>query len=169
MKNIIYNEDKLTDKDINRLVKRAKLLLINSNDEFLLCHSGGAYHILGGHVDNNESDVECILREAKEEAGLTIRNLDFKPIMQIIYYCKDHPKLGINSKYIANYYYQKSDLMPHMEKTHLTIEEINENFVIEQIAKDKVLDILNAEYIKNGKQNVMRDTIQVITEYLKNN
>lgn len=169
MKKIVYNEDKLKDNDINRLVKRAKLLLIDSNDEFLLCHSGGAYHILGGHVDNDESDIECIVREAKEEAGITINNLDFNYFMQIIYYCKDYPDKGTNTKYIANYYYQKSDLKPHMERSNLTEEEINEHFIIKKIPRDKVLEVLNEEYIKHGKQNVMRDTINVITEYLKNN
>jgi hypothetical protein len=33
MKEIIYNEDKLKDEEIHDWVKRAKVLVVNSNDE----------------------------------------------------------------------------------------------------------------------------------------
>ena len=169
MKEIVFNESNLMDSEINRLVKRAKLLLISPNNEFLLCYSSGTYHILGGHVDGDETNIECIVREVKEEAGMDIIDTNFTPIVRLIYYCKDYPEVGTNSKYVADYYYQKTAMQPHMENAHLTEDEKSGHFCIKKIPKDKILDILKQEYQITSRKNVMRDTILVIKEYLKSN
>ena len=36
MKEILYNYDKLEEKDINKVVRRAKVLIMNPKDEFLV-------------------------------------------------------------------------------------------------------------------------------------
>ena len=45
----------LNDTDINREVKRAKALIVNSNDEVMLVFSHNTYFLVGGHVEENES------------------------------------------------------------------------------------------------------------------
>lgn len=54
MKKIFYNEDNLNEKDINNSVKRAKLLIINSNNEILLGYGHNTYQIIGDHIEDNE-------------------------------------------------------------------------------------------------------------------
>ena len=70
MKEIIYNDNNLKDEDIHEWVKRAKILVVNSKDEVLIVHTDDSYYLLGGHVDGDESDNECLIREIREEAGL---------------------------------------------------------------------------------------------------
>ena len=50
MKTILYNYDNLQEQDINRVVRRAKILIINSNDEILFAHSNNNYFFVGGRV-----------------------------------------------------------------------------------------------------------------------
>ena len=86
MKEIIYNEDKIKDEEIHEWVKRAKLLVVNSKDELLLAHTDDSYYLLGGHVDGDESDNECLIREIREEAGILYDPKVSEPFISIKYY-----------------------------------------------------------------------------------
>ena len=123
MKKIFYNEDNLNERDINNSVKRAKMLIINSNNEILLGYGHNTYQIIGGHVEENESYDECVIREVEEETGIVIPFEERTPFFQIMYYCKDYPNEGLNSEYIINYYSINSDLKPDLEHINLTDNE----------------------------------------------
>ena len=72
MKKIVYNEDDLERKDINKIVRRAKVLIVNSKDELLLAYSHKNYFLVGGHAEENESYDDCIVREVREEIGIEL-------------------------------------------------------------------------------------------------
>lgn len=167
MKKIFYNEDNLNEKDINNSVKRAKMLIINSNNEILLGYGHNTYQIIGGHVEDNESYDECIVREVKEETGIELPLEKREPFLQIVYYCKDYPKEKLNSEYIINYYSINSDLKPDIDKINLTDNEKEGLFEFRYVSLDNVLDELNnnLEICKN--KNTVKDTIKVVEVYLE--
>ena len=166
MKQIIINESNLTEEEINKTVLRAKLLIINSKDEILLGYGNNNYQILGGHLEENETFDECIVREIKEEAGITIKEEKRSPILTIIYMCKDYPNIGDNTKFLANYYIIKSDLKPNLEEVNLTENELEGLFELRYIHKDKIIEELNNSLKTCSNENVVKDTIEVIKEYL---
>ena len=55
MKQIITNKYNLTDSDMTEIVKRVKILIINSKNEILLAYSHNDYQFPGGHVEENET------------------------------------------------------------------------------------------------------------------
>ena len=167
MKRIIYNEDNLSDNDINNVVYRAKALIINSNDEILFGYGNNNYQFPGGHLEEWESLDECLVREVKEETGIDIPVLKRVPFISIIYYNKDYPEVGINSKYIANYYSIKTDLKPNMSNTDLTEDEKEGSFQLRYINKNDALKQLNESLKTCTRENVVKDTIRVVKEYLK--
>ena len=164
---IIYNDDSIKETEINRVVKRAKVVIENSNNEVLLCFCHNNYYLLGGHVDNDESDMECLHRELLEEAGVDINFNKLIPFVTIKYFIKDYPSDDVNSLYIANYYSYKMDLIPNLDNLNLTEDEKDGNFEIQYIHRDKVLNILNEALEFATRKNVVNDTIEVIEEYLK--
>ena len=166
MKQIIINESNLKEEEINKTVLRAKLLIINSKDEILLGYGYNNYQILGGHLEENETFDECIVREIKEEAGITIKEEKRSPILTIIYMCKDYPNIGDNTKFLANYYIIKSDLKPNLEEVNLTENELEGLFELRYIHKDKIIEELNNSLKTCSNENVVKDTIEVIKEYL---
>lgn len=167
MKTIIYNYDNLQEQDINRLVRRAKILIINSADEILFAHSNDNYFFVGGRVEENERFDEAIVRETKEETGIDLLLEKREPFFTIIYMNKDYPSSGVNTKSVANYYLVKCDIKPDLSKIALTEEEKLANFKLVYIDKDKVLEELTncLEFCSN--KNVVMDTIEVVKEYLK--
>lgn len=167
MKTILYNYDNLKEQDINRLVRRAKVLIINSNDEILFAHSNNNYFFVGGRVEENETFDEGIIREVKEETGIDLPLGKREPFFTITYMNKDYPSEGINTKSVANYYIIKCDTKPDLSNVSLTNEEKVSNFKLVYINKDKVIEELNNSLETCSNKNVVRDTMEVVKEYLK--
>ncbi len=167
MREIIINEHNLEDKDVNAVVKRAKLVVENSKGELLLVKCHRNCYLIGGHVDGDETDNETLIRETREEAGVDIDINVTEPFYRIVYYTKDYPEVGTNTKYIANYYSIIYDLEPDYDNLDLTGDEAAGDFHLEYIPKDKILDEINEIYKTCIRKNVVKDTLDVIEEYLK--
>ena len=93
MKKII-NPHNLTDDMMDDIISRVKILPINQNNEILLCKVNGIYHFIGGHIEQNETQVECLKRELNEETGIedinelcSLLNLSDEDRENIIYCC----------------------------------------------------------------------------------
>lgn len=160
---VIHNEDNLTLNDANRVTRRAKLIVENNNDEILICHMGVKYFLIGGHIDNDESDEECLVREVAEESGVTLNFSNILPIASSNYINKDYPKNGDITYTNTNYYAIKYDLVPNIELQNLTEEEKKENFKLMCIPKNEVIN-----FLENNKEinATLSDTIMAIKVYL---
>ena len=72
--------------------KLTTLCYIEKDDSYLILHRVSKKHDvnkdkwigIGGHFEENESPEECLLREAKEETGLTLTNWSFRGIVTFI-------------------------------------------------------------------------------------
>ena len=160
---VIHNEDNLTLNDANRVTRRAKLIVENNNDEILICHMGVKYFLIGGHIDNDESDEQCLTREVAEESGVTLDFSNILPIASSNYINKDYPKNGDITYTNTNYYAIKYDLVPNIEIQNLTEEEKKENFKLMYIPKNEVIN-----FLENTKEinATLSDTIMAIKVYL---
>ena len=166
MANIVYNYDSLFEKDVNNVVKRAKLIILNSQDEIAICYSHKNYFLLGGHVEEGESDYECLKREIKEEAGIDIDFEIDSPLLTITYYNKDYPKIGMNTKSVANYYVINKDIDVNSDTALLTTDEKSGNFEIRFIKKNEVCNVIR-ESLKDGANTaVVSDTLKICEIYL---
>lgn len=167
MKEIIYNYDNLEEREMNKLVERAKILIVNSKDEIMLAYSHKNYFLVGGHVEENESLEECLKREVKEETGIDLPDEERKPFFVIKYLCKDYPNKSDNTKYITSYFSIKSDLQPDMSQVELTESEKEGSFHLEFIPKDEIVTRLEESLSTCTKEVVVRDTLDAVKEYLK--
>ena len=160
---VIHNEDNLTLNDANRVTRRAKLIVENNNDEILICHMGVKYFLIGGHIDNDESDEQCLTREVAEESGITLNFSNILPIASSNYINKDYPKNGDITYTNTNYCAIKYDLVPNIEMQNLTEEEKKENFKLMYIPKNEVIN-----FLENTKEinATLSDTIMAIKVYL---
>ena len=160
---VIHNEDNLTLNDANKVTLRAKLIVENNNDEILICHMGVKYFLIGGHIDNDESDEQCLTREVAEESGVTLNFSNILPIASSNYINKDYPQNGVITYTNTNYYAIKYDLVPNIEMQNLTEEEKKENFKLMYIPKNEVIN-----FLENTKEinATLSDTIMAIKVYL---
>ena len=78
MKEIIDNKYNIFENEVTEIVKRVKVLLINSNNELLLAYSNNCYQFPGGHVEDGESLLNAVYREIKEETGIVLNDNNIK-------------------------------------------------------------------------------------------
>ena len=84
--------------------KLTTLCYIEKGDSYLMLHRVSKKHDvnkdkwigIGGHFEENESPEECLLRDAKEETGLTLTSWKFRGIVTFI-------SEGWNTEYMCLY------------------------------------------------------------------
>lgn len=87
-------------KERTRLVAAAYLVLIKDDKILLLRrfntgYEDGNYSMVAGHLDGNESFLDCTIREAKEEAGIIIERADLKVVHAMHRKVHDHERIDI--------------------------------------------------------------------------
>lgn len=162
---IIHNDQNLTLNEVTKVVRRAKVIIENSNGEILLCFLNNNYFLVGGHVENNETDEVTLIREIKEETGVTINFKENFPIANVSYINKDYPEKNMITYTSSNYYYIKCDLIPDKENINLTQEELSGNFELIYIQKKEILKFLKNSMKKCTRKGTLHDTIFAIETY----
>ena len=57
MKTLIFNESNLQEKDIDEIVTRVKVFLVNNKNELNYAISNGGMQLPGGHVESGEEYI----------------------------------------------------------------------------------------------------------------
>lgn len=167
MKEIIYNYDGLLDSDITETVVRTKALIIN-DDNLVIGNENNVYQFPGGHLKDDESFHDCLIREIKEETGINVLDSQIKgPFMKVTYLNKDWPKKGINRKSEIYYYIVLTKEKPDLTKTNYTESEKKKNFKIESLKLEDAVNIINKNIQTNDMNKIISpDMISAIYEYL---
>src|ERR1035437_4942331 len=116
-------------------------LVIIQDNKILLCHPTGSrwqhtYSIPKGHIEDNETSLECAIRETEEETGLkmSVLNIDFDEQETINY----HDKNGEIYKKI-HYFVVRPTEEIILDKNKLQSEEIDwANFLTKEEAEERI-------------------------------
>ena len=153
-----YNEDNLKEDEIDSVVTRVKVYLINSKHKILAVHSNGGIQLPGGHVESCEDYLNAVIREIREETGIELSSNDkCVPFFEINHYIKNYRNQGINRIAKMVYYYVFTDKPYTKGKTHLTKHEMESNFEI------VAMTLKNFE---RGLKDVEKDNSQAINRII---
>lgn len=163
MKKIIINKSNLKESNITEIVKRVKMLIINSNNEILLGYSYHDYQFPGGHVEDGESLIEAMNRELLEETGIKLDIKNKKPFAIFIGYYKDWPKKDNNRKIEIYYYIIKTDKKPNLNNTLYTESEKAGGFELRYIPIEKLITELKDNALKYGdKKGIAKEMLELL-------
>ena len=170
MKDIITNKHNLKEEDITEVVKRVKILLINSKNEILLGYSHHDYQFPGGHVENGEELIQTVNREIKEETGIDLKLKNIEPFARTLGYYKDWPEEGKNRKIEIYYYEVRTDEKPNLNNTSYTENEKEGNFELRYIPLEIVEEELKKNTAEYGdKKGITREMLELFKIYKNNN
>lgn len=152
MNNIIINEDKLNNNDIEVVSNKVRAILVDGH-KLLIANYGGVYLLPGGSIENGESKDNAIIRELKEEIGIDYSINELEYILTLNYYQKHYPvrhdnfknRLSITNFYLGNY--RGIDLC----KINRTAKEIRDGFSLRLVDYDN-LDMLISENSSNPRK-----------------
>lgn len=166
MKELITNKYNLKEEEMTEVVKRVKILIINSNNEILLGYSHNDYQFPGGHVEDNEELIETVNREIKEEMGIELNLNYIEPFARKSGYYKDWPEEGKNRKIEIYYYEVKTDEKPNLNNTSYTEHEKEGNFELRYIPLSKVEEELEKNINEYGdKKGIGKEMLELFKVY----
>jgi len=166
MKTIIYNNDSLTEEEINRRVIRVKALIINSKSELLIGYSHDTYQFVGGHIEENEDLIEGLIREVEEEAGIRLKKEEIQPFFLRKKYLRNYPKESDNSCYEYYYYVVYSNRLPDLTKVNYTESEIIGRFELRYISLNELeKELEENKKVSEATKIVEEENLEAISIY----
>ena len=144
MKEVIYNYDNLKENEIDEIVIRCKGLIINNKNEIMLGYCHNTYQFPGGHLEENETLLDCLKREVKEEIGIELNDEEINKniIEKNTHYTRNYCNSNKNRKNEIYYYVIKTNKLPNINNSHLDKNEIDGNYIVKMININDVEQIL---------------------------
>lgn len=157
MKELIIDNDNIKNERIDEEVTRVKVLIVNDKNEILLVNCYNEYQFPGGHLEENETPEEGLIREIKEETGANTKIEDYNLFMVIKDYTKNYRETNKNRcnkiiYYILNKHYDIS-----LENSSFSDYEKKGDFRLELVHLDKVEDLL----IESSKTHLIAKIIAI--------
>lgn len=170
IKEKLYNTDNLTKEDITETVTRVKMILVNSKNQVLLGFSHKTYQFPGGHLEEGETLVDCVIREVKEETGIELTLNEAEPFFVLRHYSKNYCDSGENRNSEIYYYAIKTDAKYDLSKMNYTDYEKEGNFELRYIDLENVEEVLTESISWNEKNTVIvKEMLEVFKEYKRLN
>lgn len=170
MKQIEFNEGKLTEEEIDKVVEKVRALVLNTRTQeaLLVCYAG-IYMLPGGKVDGNETEIEALKREILEESGIEISEEQATPYLVINSYDKnylDRKEGKINRLTKTTFFEVRTDKDIDKTKIKLTESEKEKELTIEYKALPIMRYLIETNTSNNPKRKQFdREILTALNEY----
>ena len=165
---ITINEDKLKHLEVDSKNSKVRAILVKDN-KLLVANYGGVYLLPGGSIEDNETKEDAILRELKEETGITYNINDLENILTLNYYQRNYPKRNgktENRLMITDFYL--SDYRGIDEsKVQRTEKEIRDGFYLKLVTAEELYEMLKEPSINPRKEYFDREILEAVKTYKK--
>ena len=168
---IIINEDNLKNDEVNEFSSKVRCILINQNNQILVCNYGGTYLLPGGKIDGCEDNIDALIRELNEETGVLYNRNDFNPFCELQYFQKDYPKRDSDIKInrlVTTFYYLGTYREINLDKQILSDKEIKSNFKLELIDINELENIILNNHNSNPRNIFFQKELLMIFNKFKN-
>lgn len=165
MKELIFNDENVKDTEINAVVTRVKVLMLNSENELLLGYCDGIYQFPGGHVEEGEALNVTVRREIKEETGIELDTTNMIPFYCIKHYKRNYDGTNICKLSQLYYFLVKTDEKINIENVKYTEHEKSGGYRLEYVSVEKLEETLK-DNIPNNIHNptIVKEMLVAIDE-----
>ena len=160
MKKLVYNNENLSEQEIDEVVTRVKVFLVNENNELLIATSGGGCQLPGGHREEGEDLMDTVVREMREETGINLEKYEIKDsFFSIQHLTRNYKNSGKNRCSEMIYFHVVTSKEPNLDNLNLTEDEKKNEFAIEKVKIDNI-----EEYIKSFINETQKETNIIIAK-----
>lgn len=169
MRELIINDENLKDEEMDGIVTRVKAFIINSDNKVFVARSNGGCQLPGGHVERNETYEKALVREVREEVGITVKEEEIKEFFKIRRYMTNYFNTSKNMISDVIYFVIKTDEKPNKKNTHYTSLEKEYQFHIESVDFKCLASYVSGIVKRDGKQinKIIADELLYAYEELK--
>lgn len=168
VKEIVINKGKLKDDEITEVLDKARIVLRNDDDEFILSHFERVYFLPGGKVEVTETPVDAVKRELLEETNIHIMLDDISPFVLVKNYLRDYESSDgtIVNRLVNTYYFTGFTSKDDIEYFNLTRTEKRDDLRAFFVSMEDAKELLKEYNKDNPKAAYLAvETIKVLDEY----
>lgn len=168
MKEIVINKGKLKPDEITHVIDKARIVLRNDADEIVLTRFGRVYFLPGGKIEFDETPLDTVKRELKEETNINILLDDIEPFLLVKHYLRDYESLDgeIVNRLINTYYFTGFTGKDDIEYFNLTLKERQDDLKGFFIDMEEAVELLKEYNKENPKATYLAiETLKVLEEY----
>ena len=153
MKKLVYNSENLTHEEIDEVVTRVKVFLVNSQNELLIATSDGGCQLPGGHREDGEELLDAVVREVQEETGICLEKDEIKDgFFCIQHYTRNYKNTQLNRCSEMIYFYVVTDKEVNVDNLNLTESEKENNFSVERVKLEEIEEYIGKFINKTQKE-----------------
>lgn len=137
--------------------RKVRAVIENTSGDFAISIEGGKCIFPGGKCEKDEPPLMAIMRELKEEMGISFEPCDFYELFELetIYDdFFDYRTQSIKPRHtITTYYYIQTNKSIDVDSMNLTEGEKKQNFRVSFVNKSDLLTMLNEDHsnLENGR------------------
>ena len=168
MKEIVINKGRLKPDEVTHVVDKARIILRNDNDEFVLSHFERVYFLPGGKIELDETAVDAIKREVMEETNIHVLLDDIEPLALVKHYLRDYESKDgtIVNRLVNTYYFTGFTSKEDIEYFNLTIPEKKDDLRAFFIDMEEARELLKEYNKENPKATYLAvETLKILDEY----
>ncbi len=162
------------DNNYHKVPISVNLLLIKNNALLLglrnkVKQDQGLWGFVAGHLEEGESIISAMIREAKEELGIKIKNSDLK-LVSVIHGLKPAYVGENNYRYYDDEVIQKLILIKEAKSVGFTLSEIQEiidAWYSKQISKEDKIQILDRKLLQINEKIKELNSVKKQINFLK--
>ncbi|MBQ3253801.1 MAG: NUDIX domain-containing protein [Acholeplasmatales bacterium] len=134
--------------------------IIKKDNKLIMVHSNkGEYKFPGGGIEDNESKIDALIREVKEETGLIVIEESIKPFGKIIE--KRKSSINENTIFIHTSYYFTCEVLDIRFNQKLDEYEIEEDFTLSYVTPKEALELNLTSNIKHTlRENMILELLK---------
>ncbi len=170
MKEIIFNEDNVTEDEVDKIQRKVRGIILNDEGKALVSRYYGLYMLTGGSIGENEDKKDALRRELQEETGIEEVDLEEEAFLKISSYNKNYydRKLKDNITRLTEtyFYYGKTNQKIDLNKQNLTESEKKGDFSVffENLSIIKYL--VETSKTEDSKRSAFdREILKVLDEF----
>ena len=167
--NIIINYANLNENELDETNEKVRAIIISEDQKLLVANYNGVLLLPGGSIDNNETLKEALLRELREELGITYYDNEIENFFTLTFYQKDYPKRNgttLNRKITTHYYIAKFKNINYSNQV-LTEKELESKFTLQFLSLSEINEYLENTLPDNPRFYYFKEEMEIILNNLE--
>ncbi len=165
---MIINPSNINPKELNSYLHKVRVVLFNPQNELFITDMNGSYNLPGGTVEKEENPKVALIRELKEELGLSILKEDLIFVDTFHFYHPNFPEKDgtiVNRENEIDLFVLKTTQTYHPTLTTLTLYEQKNNFTIKFVSLNNIPMLIKETSSNNYKKITDIELSVLINKY----